>query len=490
MRIVGAERRRRHRHRLLAPRSRRAAPVSCTATTPTWHCDGDRRDHRDAFRFPPVRRLSGRRTGTRSSKDTGRAECNQHRRGLTRRIPPPRTHRRHPGRGGIRPCRGAERSKLAQRVAEGPARALQAIRPRRQRTCAVAARRGIDAVNSSTGSRTALANQYRLSIDVLPAKRESLQRSLDYCISRTLPEARRSVRAARQVPHEPHRPTLPNSIPMATDLIPFVTAGDPLPGAQVALMHALVEAGADYDRARRAVLRSDGRRPRDPTRQRACDRQSRPEAECSPGCAISRSATPRRRSFAMGYLNPGRDPWCLASRAGGRTGVDNVLLVDLSGRVRHPPRRCATPACNGSLLAAPTTTDDERLGRVCGPPGVSAALSYGRHHRRRPNQPRRRVHRTSRRSSTDAGRRSRSASACRMRRRPRRRRISPYGRDRQCAGRPARGSGCERRLRACAGLPRTDPCGAGYAVGEGSRHRARRAHGQRSRAAGVAPGSG
>src|SRR5690606_8030835 len=30
-----------------------------------------------------------------------------------------------------------------------------------------------------------------------------------------------------------------------TGLIPFVTAGDPLPDAQVALLHALVEAGAD-----------------------------------------------------------------------------------------------------------------------------------------------------------------------------------------------------------------------------------------------------
>lgn len=30
-----------------------------------------------------------------------------------------------------------------------------------------------------------------------------------------------------------------------TGLIPFVTAGDPLPDATVALMHALVEAGAD-----------------------------------------------------------------------------------------------------------------------------------------------------------------------------------------------------------------------------------------------------
>ncbi len=52
-----------------------------------------------------------------------------------------------------------------------------------------------------------------------------------------------------------------------TGLIPFVTAGDPLPGATVPLLHSLVAAGADLIEIGRAVFRSDGRRPGDPARQ-------------------------------------------------------------------------------------------------------------------------------------------------------------------------------------------------------------------------------
>ena len=42
-------------------------------------------------------------------------------------------------------------------------------------------------------------------------------------------------------------------------LIPFITAGDPHPDWNVAVMHALVDAGADLIELGRAVFRPDGR---------------------------------------------------------------------------------------------------------------------------------------------------------------------------------------------------------------------------------------
>ena len=51
-------------------------------------------------------------------------------------------------------------------------------------------------------------------------------------------------------------------------LIPYITAGDPVPGVTVGLMHALVDAGADI--VELGVPFSDGRWPGDPAGLRAC----------------------------------------------------------------------------------------------------------------------------------------------------------------------------------------------------------------------------
>lgn len=150
-----------------------------------------------------------------------------------------------------------------------------------------------------------------------------------------------------------------------TGLIPFVTAGDPLPGAAVPLMHALVEAGADLIEL--GVPFSDPMAD-GPVIQHASERA------IARGVGLGRvlgwvrefrardAATP---VVLMGYLNPVEIHGAARfAREAVEAGVDGVLLVDCPVEESEAAAPLRDAGLHRILLAAPTTTD-ARLGRVC-----------------------------------------------------------------------------------------------------------------------------
>lgn len=150
-----------------------------------------------------------------------------------------------------------------------------------------------------------------------------------------------------------------------TGLIPFVTAGDPLPEAQVALMHALVDAGADLIEL--GVPFSDPMAD-GPVIQHASERA------IAKGVGLARvlgwvrefrtrdAATP---VVLMGYLNPVEVlGMARFAREAAAAGVDGVLLVDCPIEESDTAAPLRDAGLARILLAAPTTTD-ARLARVC-----------------------------------------------------------------------------------------------------------------------------
>jgi tryptophan synthase alpha chain len=149
-----------------------------------------------------------------------------------------------------------------------------------------------------------------------------------------------------------------------TGLIPFVTAGDPLPGAVVALMHALVDAGADVIEL--GVPFSDPMAD-GPSIQHADERA------LAAGVGLD-DVLPWVRAFRgddndtpvvlMGYLNPieahGYPRFADDAVA---AGVDGVLLVDcpIEEAAIAAPLRAA--GLRQIWLAAPTTSE-ARLARL------------------------------------------------------------------------------------------------------------------------------
>lgn len=151
-----------------------------------------------------------------------------------------------------------------------------------------------------------------------------------------------------------------------TGLVPFITAGDPLPGSQAALMHALVAAGADLielgvpfsdpmadgpviqHASERAIARGTGLR-----QVLDCVREFRSRDEATP-------------VVLMGYMNTlaVRGMAWFAAEAPA-AGIDGMLLVDC------PIEESAAVAALGEaglariLLSAPTTPP-ERLARIVG----------------------------------------------------------------------------------------------------------------------------
>lgn len=148
-------------------------------------------------------------------------------------------------------------------------------------------------------------------------------------------------------------------------LIPFMTAGDPHPDWSVALMHALVEAGADLielgvpfsdPMADGTVIQLSS--------ERAIEKQVSLEKvlQIVKGFRKSDSSTP---VVLMGYMNPvehyGRTRFpALATEA----GVDGLLLVDCPPEERGD-LGVAMQACglDGICLIAPTTTR-KRVGDI------------------------------------------------------------------------------------------------------------------------------
>ncbi|WP_404991477.1 tryptophan synthase subunit alpha [Cupriavidus pauculus] len=142
-------------------------------------------------------------------------------------------------------------------------------------------------------------------------------------------------------------------------LIPFITAGDPEPGLTVALMHALVEGGADVIEL--GVPFSDPMAD-GPVIQRASERalaQGVSLTHVLGWVAEFRKTNDTTPVVLMGYANPiermGEDAFAKAAAA---AGVDGVLVVD------YPPEECESFAglmrTNGMdpiFLLAPTSTD-------------------------------------------------------------------------------------------------------------------------------------
>ena len=142
-------------------------------------------------------------------------------------------------------------------------------------------------------------------------------------------------------------------------LIPFVTAGDPDPGISVALMHALVAAGADVIEL--GVPFSDPMAD-GPVIQRASDRALRHGVGLDRVLAFVRefrAVDPKTPVVLMGYANPieAMGSARFAEEAQ-RAGVDGVLVVD------YPPEECESFAAlvhsrgmDLILLLAPTSSD-------------------------------------------------------------------------------------------------------------------------------------
>ncbi|GAB4192872.1 MAG: tryptophan synthase subunit alpha [Wenzhouxiangellaceae bacterium] len=143
-----------------------------------------------------------------------------------------------------------------------------------------------------------------------------------------------------------------------TGLIPYITAGDPLPQISVPVMHALADAGADIIEL--GIPFSDPMAD-GPVIQRACERALRNGVDLSQVLAMVREFRQRDSEtpvVLMGYMNPleryGADRFVAAAH---EAGVDGVLIVDLPPEEARGLRTPLTAsAMNEIFLVAPTTT--------------------------------------------------------------------------------------------------------------------------------------
>ncbi|GLQ97668.1 tryptophan synthase subunit alpha [Dyella mobilis] len=150
-----------------------------------------------------------------------------------------------------------------------------------------------------------------------------------------------------------------------TGLIPFVTAGDPAPEHSVALMHALVDAGADLIEL--GVPFSDPMAD-GPVIQHASERAIARGVGLADVLAWVAAFRERDRDtpvVLMGYLNPveihGYERFAAEAA---NAGVDGVLLVDCpleESQVLAPLRAAGLQQI---LLAAPTTAP-ARMAKLC-----------------------------------------------------------------------------------------------------------------------------
>jgi len=148
-------------------------------------------------------------------------------------------------------------------------------------------------------------------------------------------------------------------------LIPFVTAGDPLPEAVVPLLHALVEAGADLIEL--GVPFSDPMAD-GPVIQHANERALAKGVGLTRILGWVREFRERDADtpiVLMGYLNPIEIHGHAAfAREAVEAGVDGVLLVDCPVEESETAAAIRAAGLRRILLAAPTTAD-ARLERVC-----------------------------------------------------------------------------------------------------------------------------
>ena len=150
-----------------------------------------------------------------------------------------------------------------------------------------------------------------------------------------------------------------------TGLIPFVTAGDPLPDATVAFMHALVDAGADLIEL--GVPFSDPMAD-GPVIQHAGERAIakgvglRHILDWVRGFRARDADTP---VVLMGYMNPVEIHGAARfGREAVAAGVDGILLVDCPIEEWQAAAPLREAGLAQILLAAPTTAGD-RLAAIC-----------------------------------------------------------------------------------------------------------------------------
>ena len=150
-------------------------------------------------------------------------------------------------------------------------------------------------------------------------------------------------------------------------LVPFITAGDPSREATVAVMHALVAAGADLIEL--GVPFSDPMAD-GPVIQRSSKRALGRGVGTADVFGFVRDF--RRDDHdtpvvLMGYLNPVEMRGAAAYAAQARdAGVDGVLLVDLPPEEAAPTRAAFNAAGLELISLAAPTTSDARLPRLAG----------------------------------------------------------------------------------------------------------------------------
>jgi len=156
-----------------------------------------------------------------------------------------------------------------------------------------------------------------------------------------------------------------------TALIPFLTAGDPLPDATVDVMHALVQGGADLIELGMPFSdpMADG-----PVIQHADERALRNKVGIADILGWVRAFRARDADtpiVLMGYLNPiaihGIEGF---AREAAEAGVDGVLVVDCPIEEDAALQPLREAGLQRILLVAPTTSD-ARLARA-----VEAAEGY------------------------------------------------------------------------------------------------------------------
>ena len=148
-------------------------------------------------------------------------------------------------------------------------------------------------------------------------------------------------------------------------LIPFITAGDPSPDITVALLHTLVEAGADI--VELGVPFSDPMAD-GPTIQRASERALKHNVSLRnvfDMVAEFRKKDNKTPLVLMGYGNPIEAMgWETFAKRCEETGVDGVLTVDFPPEESHEAfGHLQRHGIDPIFLLAPTT-NDERIARV------------------------------------------------------------------------------------------------------------------------------
>lgn len=149
-------------------------------------------------------------------------------------------------------------------------------------------------------------------------------------------------------------------------LIPYITAGDPVPGLTVELMHELVNAGADI--LELGIPFSDPMAD-GPVIQLACERALEHNVSLEDVLSmvsVFRETNTTTPVVLMGYLNPiVKMGYSLFATKAESAGVDGVLVVDLPPEEGHQLLvEMKRNDLDSVYLIAPTTTDD-RIKEIC-----------------------------------------------------------------------------------------------------------------------------